>query len=815
MDILLQDLRYAARTLLKNKVVTATIVLTLALGIGATTAIFSVVNAVLLRPLPYDDPGQIYRIRTIDAQGLALGPVMQAHIDPLNEQEGVVLAAAYGFADDAAIISDGGLPFAISEYFASELFFRIFTYPLALGRGFEPGDANGATVMSYEVWTNLFGSDPDIVGRAVTVNGGQRTVVGVAAPSFELPVGTGLWTMFRPGGEASNVLQMDAYARLEPGASSEQLASELDVLAERLNPWQDGRPVQFASFPLLDDVVGSLSGTVLFLSAAVGILLLIACLNVAMLLFTRGAAREREIALRGALGAGPWRTVRQLLTETLMLAVLGGVFGLGLAATAVRASDVVGFAGLPRLQGLSIDRNILVFAAACVAITTFAVGLAPALRQARGDLTRLISDGCRTTSSSPRRNRLFGTLVVAEMALAVVLVIGAGLLVRNYLNLVSDDPGFDPDRLLTVELSVPGRVDLQAGASYLPVAGFYEDLIGRIAALAGVESASATSHLPLVPPVSGAPFLVPGEPFDPGSSTPVRQTQATQVSPGYFRAMGVHPVTGRLLDSTDRRDSAGVALVNEAFARFVYGGGDAVGERLIFPGSPLWAPGGLAYAIGEMATGEFEIVGIVPDIPQTALWETPEPAVYIPIEQWTVRSMTVVVRSQLEDPSTLIPAVRAVLADMDPSIPPVFTVYSDVLSAAVARQRLGTALLTAFGFASLVLTAVGIYGLMSYSVAQRSSEIAVRSALGARSSEIWRMIVARTLRLAVGGIALGLAGAWAVRSIVASQLYEISALDPLVFFSVPAVMLALAVLSSYLPARRAAGIDPARTLRAD
>jgi putative ABC transport system permease protein len=815
METLLQDLRYAARTLLKNKVVSAAIVLTLALGIGATTAIFSVVNTVLLQPLAYDDPGQIYRIRTIDAQGLPLGPVMQAHIDPLNQQEGSVLAAAYGFSDEASIVSGDGLPFAISEYWTSGELFRIFTYPLALGRGFEPADDDGTAVLSYEIWRDLFDSDPDIAGSVVSVGGGERTVLGVAAPSFELVAGTGLWTKFTPGGVASDILQMDAYARLGPGATGEQLAAELNVLAGRLDPWQDGRPVRFVAVPLLEDVVGDLSGTVLILAGAVAILLLIACLNVAMLLLTRAASREPEIALRGALGARPWRIVRQLLTETWLLAGLGGALGLGLATGAIRVAEAVGFAGLPRLQALSIDGNVLLFAVACVAITAFVVGLAPALKLAKGDLRRLIGERGRAGSGGLRRNRLFGTLVVIEIAMAVVLVIGAGLLVRSYVSLLSDDPGFDPDRLLTVDLNVPGRVDLAAGESYLPVAGFYEELIGRLAAMPGVESATATSHVPLMPPVEGAPFLERGEPFEPGSSTPIRQTQTTQVAPGYFAAMGVRPVAGRLFEPSDRRDARGVVVVNEAFARFVYEGSDAVGQSIVLPGSPLWAPGGIAYAIGEMATGEFDIVGVVPDIPQTVLWETPEPAVYFPHEQWTVRSMTVVIRSALDDPGTLIPAVRAALAEMDPSIPPVFSVYSEVLSAAVARQRLGAALLAAFGIASLVLTVVGIYGLMSYAVAQRSPEIAVRAALGARSSELRRMVLARTLLLTFAGLVLGLAGAWAARALIASQLHGISALDPLVFATVSIAIPALAILASTLPAHRAATIDPARTLRAD
>jgi putative ABC transport system permease protein len=813
MEKLLQDLRYALRTLLKNRVFAITAVMTLALGIGATTAIFSVVNTVLLRPLPYDDPGLIFRIRTIDAQGLPLGRVMQAHIDPLNEQQTTVRAAAYGFRDAAAIVGRDGLPFATSEYFASEKFFQVFTFALTVGRGFAPGDDMGVTVLSHAVWRDRFASDPNIVGSVVTVDGGPRTIVGVAAPSFDLPDAPGMWTMFDVG-RAADVVQMDGYVRLAPSGSPAQLAVVLDVLAARLAPWQDGRPVQFVSVPLLEDVVGNFSSTVLILSGAVAILLLIACLNVTVLLFTRGASRARELALRGALGAGRWRMIRQLLTETAVLAALGGALGLGFAMVAVRLATTIGLAGLPRLQGLSIDTNVLLFATACVVITTFAVGLAPALRQARGNLTRLINEGGRSTSGARGRNRLFGALVVAEVALAVVLVIGAGLLVRSYVNLVSDDPGFVSDRLLTVRIDVRGRVDLDGGTGYLPVARFQEDFMARIRALPGVESVAGTSHVPLTSAVARAPFLVPGEPFNP-PSTPVRETQAIQVTPEYLPAMGVRPVAGRLFEPTDRRDAPAVALVNEAFVRFAYASGNALGQRLMFPGSSIWAPGGLAFGIGEMVKGEFEVVGVVPDIRQSTLWEIAEPAVYFPLEQWTVRAMTVVVRAARDDPSGLMVPIRAALAEMDPAIAPVFSVYSEVLAESVAKQRLGMALLTAFGIASLALTAVGIYGLMSYSVAQRSSEIAVRSALGARASEVQRMILGWATRLTLIGIALGLAVAWAARTVVASQLYEISTLDPAVFVAVPAGTLVLAILFSYLPARRAAKIGPAQTLRAE
>jgi predicted permease len=502
------------------------------------------------------------------------------------------------------------------------------------------------------------------------------------------------------------------------------------------------------------------------------------------------------------------------MTETLVLCVAGGALGFAVAAVAVRAVGAIGLAGLPRLDGVTIDRNVLLFTVACTLTTMFAVGLAPALRKARGGLTGLINDGGRPATGGPRRTRLFGALVVAEVALAVTLVIGAGLLVRSYTRLSSVDLGFEPERLVTMLINVTGRVG-NKGTEYLPVARFYQELMDRIRALPGVSSVASTSHAPLQPGierVSGAPFLLAGETFNPRA---VRPTQTLQVSPNYFEAMGIRPVAGRLLQPTDQRDAPGVVLVNEAFARVVYAGRDAVGETLVFPGAALWAPGSMAFHLGVMATNRFEIVGVIPDIRQTTVWDEPLPTVYFPHEQWTVRRMAIVVRADVDDPRALIPAIRGVLAEMDPTIPPVIDVYGDFLSAATARHRLGTTLLAAFGLVSLCLAAVGIYGLMSYSVSQRTSEIAVRSALGARSSEVLGMIVAWAMRLSLIGIVIGLVAAWAMRTLVASQLYEISALDPLVFVMAPATILVVSILSSYLPARRAAGIEPAAALRAE
>jgi putative ABC transport system permease protein len=812
VDDFVRDVRYALRTLRRDRGVAAMAVLTLALGIGTATSIFSVVNTVLLRPLPYNDPDGIYRIRTMDARGLPLGLVGRAHIDPLNDA-GPVLAAAYGFMNEASIAGPGGLAVPIGEYLVSTRFFEIFTDPLVMGDGLAVTDGP-ATVLSHRIWREVFESDPDIVGSIVVVNGGQRRVTGITAPGFEFPSGAGVWTRMTitPGPVSDVVTNMEGYVRLKPGASADQLEAALDVLATRLGPWPDGHALQFVSLPLLLEVVGDFQSTVLLLSAAAAILWMIACLNIASLLLTRGAAREREIALRGALGAGRARVIRQLMTEVAVLCVLGGAVGLALAAAGVRVAGVVGFTGLPRLAGLGIDRYVLLFTAVCTVSAMLAVGLASVLRGTGGALFTLVNGGGRSATSAPARRRLFGALVVAEVALAVTLVIGGALLVRSYARLASVDLGFDPERLVTMTVNVTGRTG-DAGSEYLPVARFYQELMGRLRAVPGVEAVAATSHAPLTSDVvSDAPFLLPGETFD---SRSIRPTQTIQVSPDYFEVMGIRPAAGRLLSASDRRGAPGVVLVNEAFVRSVYAGGAAVGRKLGFPGATLWARGGMAFHLGVMAADEFEIVGVVPDIRERTLWDQPQPTVYFPQEQWTTRRMAVVVRGRSDDPRALVPLIRAELAEMDPAIPPAFHVYADVMSAAMARQRLGTALVAAFGLASLALALVGIYGLMSYSVSQRTSEIAIRSALGARSGELLGMIVGRTLWPALVGIALGAAGAWAMRTVVASQLYEISAADPVVFAVVPAVTVFVAMAAAYVPARRAVRLDPVVVLRGE
>lgn len=838
--VFLLDLRYAGRKLRKNLTFTSTTILTLALGIGASTVIYSIVDAVLLNPLGYNDPDRIYRIQTMDEQGLPQGSTGPVHIDPLIEDSESVDAAFYGYANETSVVNREGTAFAISEYRVSEQFFDVFTEPLAMGRPLAPDDDFNNTILSYQVWRDVFGSDPDIVGSVIPVNNSPLRVLGVAAEGFEFPVGTAIWTKIYQGAGSENLFNLEAYARLRPGVTGEQFQAELDVFAARLADataaivaggnavgWEAGRPLEFVSRPLLHDVVGDFRSTLLLVFGATAILLLIACLNVANLLFTRGVARMSEFAIREALGADRWRVFRQLMTESFVLCALGGLLGLVLAVTAIRVLQAVGPEDLPRFDTVSISISVFVFAAACVLVTAFIVGVAPALRSSKADLSGLVNESGRSGGTAPGRSRIFGSLVVAEIALAVMLVIAAGLLVRSHSEVTTADPGFDPDRMLTLVLNVPGRLDLRAprfdeagnavgyeGTGYLPVARFYQEFMDRIEALPGIAAAGAASAAPLQPglfPVYPDPIGIVGDAEGAGDNQ--RVAYSNQVAPQFFDALDIGPVAGRLLGSDDRRDSPGVAVINETFARNYFQGTNPVGRRLILPNPDVWRPLGLAFTLGERVTNEVEVVGVIPDVKQATLTDPVQPAVYVPQEQWTMRRMAIVVRAEIDGPASLIPGIRSELAAMDSTIPATFSIYSDVITSATARQRLGAVSLVVFGLISLVLAAVGIYGLVAYSASQRYNELAVRAAMGADRIRLLKMFLGRGLRLAGIGIAAGLLGAIALGQAIASQLYQVSALDPQVFVLVPLTMLGVTLLASYLPARRASRINFSAALR--
>jgi len=826
-DTLGRDLKFTRRVLTKNFAFTATAIITLALGLAASTVIYSVVDAVLLKPLDYKDSGDLYRVYTVDPAGLPRGTTGPPHIDPMAEEGQSIQSAFYGYAFENSVVNNEGTAFAVNEFRTSTEFFNVFTEPLVMGRAFETSDDFRNTILSYQTWRDVFGSDPDILGKSINVGSGPLKVIGVAAQGFEFPVGTAMWTKIftLPQGQRLPLFNMPGYVRANPGVTAAQVQAELDVFAGRIGTWPDGRKLEFVSQPLLQEVVGDLRSTLLIVSGATAVLLLIACINVANLLLARGVARTSEFALREAIGARRWRVFRQLMTESFVLCSLGGILGLGLALGAIQLLKAIGPADLPRLSTVSIDANVFLFAAGCVVLVAVLVGFAPALRVARGDLAALLNSGGRSAAMARGRNSIFGVLVIAEIALAVVLVIGAGLLVRSYSQLASSDPGFDPRRMLTLVLNVTGRTDVQNlrpnadrtaaiydGTGMLGVAQFYEELVRRIDALPGVAAAGVTSAAPLnqgLFPVTLSPYPVVGSSLERNDQL----AYGSQVSPDYFTALGIRPLAGRLLEPTDRRGNAGVAVINQTYARTWLDGKNPIGQR-IGPFGGGFQPGGLAWnQLGETTVHEAEIVGVIPDIKQGNVEDAVQPAVYIPQQQWTTRKMAVVIRAEKDDPAALIPAIRRELAEMDSTLPGVFAVYSDVVAAGLSRHRLGALVLVVFGVVSLTLAAVGTYGLMAFSVNQRFNEIAVRSAFGAQRDSLLKMFVVRALQLAAIGIVLGIVGAVAMRRIVASQLYETSALDPWVLVLVPLTMLAVTLLASYVPARRASRIDVTAALR--
>jgi putative ABC transport system permease protein len=583
------------------------------------------------------------------------------------------------------------------------------------------------------------------------------------------------------------------------------------------------QPVRFVAQPLRDFVVGDFGTTILILFGATTILLAIACINVANLLLARGAARTREIAIRQAIGARSSHVLGHLLSESFLLSAAGGTIGLLLGLAGIKFLLSIAPTDLPRLSSVPINASVLLFALACILVTGFVVGLPPALRLARTDLRTLVNEGGRGKSTGPGQNRIFGALVVAEIGLAVVLVIGAGLLVRSYVNLMGTDPGVKTDRTLTFFLNVPypafevtkdAQGKPQARGTYQPIADFYRGLLDRMRGVSGVEAVAATSSAPLnsVQWDSASPFSIVGQPTP---NPTVAQPQAMQrsVSPNFPSVMGMRVLSGRSLQPDDRRGAPSVVVVNETFARRFFAGLNPVGQRLTLL-DDIRRTNKPGFQYGELTVDQAEIVGVVSDVRYKTLAEAAEPSIYLSIDQFTLRRMTFVVRTA-GDPVNMIAPIRRELAMVDKSLPAEFALYSQIVRGSLARQRLGMTLLVCFSAVALLLAAVGIYGLMSYSVTQRTGEIAVRAALGASAGQVRGLILWRGTQLGLGGIFLGLVGAFALRRIVASQLYGVSALDLGVFVLVPVILLGVALVACYLPARRASLIDPAVMLRTD
>jgi putative ABC transport system permease protein len=802
MSNILKDILYAIRSLARHPGFTGIALITLALGIGANTAIFSVVNAVLLRPLPFDDPERIVWLWDTQPQ-LATTPTSLPDFLGWKDQNRSFahLAAFQGgsiFVDagDGARDTPVGLvtPDLFSVFHVSPILGRTFTDEETL-----PGRFRVA-VLSHSMWQNRFGSDPNVTSRTIQLNGAPYTIIGVMPAGFSYPDRAELWrplpidpAKLDPGPHYLSVV-----GRLKPGVTLAQAQADMSVIAARLSQQYKeknaGHGVKLE--PLANVVVGDIGLALYVLLGAVGFVLLIACANLANLTLARVGARQKEIALRTALGASRLRIVRQLLIESVLLAMGGGVVGLVLAFWAVRWVVSLSADTIPRAREISIDPIVAGFTLLISVITGVLFGLAPALQVSRPDLTDALKESGRSTSGV-RTNRLRGALVVSEVALSLVLLVGAGLMIRSFEKLNEIDPGFKPGQVLTLGVAFL-RVKYPEDEQ---VAQGFSQILERAAATPGVLSAGAISDLPLTGSNISDSFTIEGRPPIPKESEP--STEYHIVTPRYFESMGIPILSGRDVAPTDTRKSPNVVVINDVFARRHFAGENPLGHRLKLQGQerdPLL------------------IIGVVSNVRNLALDEQPTPEVYVPYLQDPLfpdyqRAMTMVVRSN-SDPGAIAGPLRAAVTSVDKSLP-VYALkpLTEHLHDSLARRRFNLILLTVFSCVALALAAVGIYGVISYGVTQRTHEMGIRMALGAKPRDVLRLVVRQAMLLVLAGVAIGLLASLALTRLMKGLLFSISVTDPITFVVISLLMTLIALLACVVPARRATKVDPLMALR--
>jgi predicted permease len=779
---------------------------TLALGIGATTAIFSVVNAVVLRPLPFPNPDRVVVVgEEWDGRPSSVS-VGNFHDWRTHAKSYSSLAALQYFSFNLA---DGDQPERVIGGRVTHTWFDVFGIQPQHGRVFTPEeDAPGGpnlVVLSHRLWSRRFGADPQIVGRDIRMNSQSFTVIGVMPPAFDLTADSEeLWTpvAFTPQQLAEHDEHyLSVVGRLAPGVSIDQARAELRTLYSQMQAVYPGNEQvnPGVTEPFHDQLVGDYRQRLLVLLGAVGLVLLIACGNVANLLLARGGARAREIALRAAVGAGSGRIVRQLLTETLVLAVGGAALGLGVAWFAVPALVASSPEGVPRLDQTRLDGVVLGFALLAAIISALVAGLAPALRAARTDLRSTLNEGGRTGTAG--RDRVRTALVAIEVALALVLLVGAGLLVRSALHLQRIDPGFDPRGVLSARITLPAaRYEDPAR-----VVRTYEELASTLAEGPAVEAAAFTTSAPMTPGGNSNGLLPAGKPF---SEEAIVNAGLSIVTLDYFRTLRMPLKRGRPFTTDDRRGAPLVMILNEAAARSLFPGEDPVGKQV---GCCEGTPENPSYKT---------VVGVVGDMRSRGPAEAPRPEFYLPIQQapevawtWIQRSMTMVVRSRTGDTSVLAGVARDAVRRVDPTVP-LFQVRTmeQRMQTALAQARFNTLLMMLLGGIGLVLSAIGVYGVIAYFVTQRQQEIGIRMALGAKAGDVVRMVVRQGMQPVVLGLALGLAGAYTTTRLLATYVHGVTTTDPLTFAAVVALLTAVALVATAFPARRAVHVNPTRVL---
>jgi predicted permease len=811
MDTLLQDLRLALRRLRRSPTFTLVAVATLALGIGANVAIFSVVHAVLLRPLPMRDDARLVRLSTVGKQGA--GPTSALDLKDLREQarafEGLVglASAAVTLGADSAESS----PEKVRTALVTAEFFQVLGADVRLGRALQAGDdAPGApkvAVLSHGLWQRRFGGSPSVLGRSLNLGGPEPwTVVGVAAPGFDFPARSELWTplpwdasMVKPEARGSHWLEV--YGRLAPGVSLEGARADVTAIARRLAEQypKTNADKGLSVEPLRDVLLGRTRPSLLLLMGAVGLVLLIACANLTHLLLARAASREGELSVRLALGASRGRIARELLLESALLSLLGGVAGLLAAMWALDALAALGPRDIPRIEEVSLDRTVLAFTAGLSVLTTFLFGLVPALQASRADLGRSLRAVSGGGGMSAHRHRTRSALIIGETALAVLLLVSAGLLLRSFVHLQRADLGFRPEGVLTVRMELP---PLHYRFGTAAPAAFYDRLLERLRALPGVEAAGAVSVLPMD---GGIKWTLPVKDAQRPAAPDAQpwETRVRIVTPGALEALGVKVLRGRALTASDRGEGGRAVLVNAEAARRFWPGEDPVGRTVSTEMD--WGNG----AFGG------RVVGVVEDQALDGLGAPAVPELFVPYEQARGTGMTLLLRTSGE-PLALASAVRSEIRALDASLAlSSVRTLSSVVDGTVAPLRFYLLLVGTFAGVAMVLAAVGLYGVVAYAVLQRTRELGIRMALGAREEQVTGMVLGGYLRLTAVGLVLGLALSAGASRALTHLLSGVRPTDPLTYGVVVAVLGAVAFLAALLPARRASRVPPSIALRGD
>jgi len=810
--MLLQDLRYGARMLLKNPAFTLIAVITLALGIGANTAIFSLVNGILLRQLPFRQPEQLVWVSLRRPQSGQYSFTLPDFIDYRDQNQS--LAGIAAVASWSANLADRGDPERLQGLRISANAFQMLGVEAVAGRVLLPDDdmpgQERVVVLTYALWRRRFGADPQIVGQTLTLNGAGYTVVGVLPPQFFFPVREAeLAIPLAPEadplrGVRTSVNFLRALARLKPGVTREQAEADLTAVAQRLReqyPVANAQKLGVTLSPLHEEVVANFSLALWVLLGAVGVVLLMTCVNLANLILVRAASRSKEMAIRAALGATRRRSVQQLATESLLLAGLGGGAGLLLARYGIDLLLALSPASLPRVAEVGVDFRVLCFTLALSLLAGVIFGLAPAWQSTRVNLNQELKESGREASGA-RSDRARGLLVVSEIALSLTLLVGAGLLVKSFLRLQAVNPGFDAGNTLVIQLSLPkAQYPNRAAAT-----AFYEKLRPRLEGLPGVETVGVVSALPLSGVGGSIPFTIEGRAAAPDEAL---RADYRLVCAGYFRALKIPALAGREFNERDTAQTAPVALISQNLALRNWPNSNPLGAHL---------------RINDNNQGPrlVEIVGVVGDVKHLRLDDEPTPHIYLPIHQthedavdWLTNNQYWLLRTTV-DPLTLSAAARREIQAVDRSAPASnIRTMEQYLAASVAPRRFNLWLLTVFAGAALALAGAGLYGVISYGVAQRRREIGIRMALGARGSDVLKLVIGQGVRLALVGVALGLLAALALTRLMKNLLFSVSATDPLTFLATAWLLMVVALLACWIPARRAIKVDPMIALRSE